>query len=203
MASGFCFWGNTAEGQQVGIQVEVGNILVGKPVCEQNQVSVTASFNSGAPDYTTGSIAWLGTIDVESGIPKIWDMSGVSLSNQSSNAGQECNVAAATCTISGGDEAIKTNSIATNSTNSTNATPKKPCGCVQKVKNFSGSMVDFAKDGFAVVDNTEYLRRVAVCQHCPNLQGSVCGLCGCLVNIKAWGRAWDCPDKPSRWAKWS
>ena len=80
-------------------------------------------------------------------------------------------------------------------------TTKKPCGCGQKIKNFAGSMVDFAKDGFSVVDHGEHDRRLAICSQCPHLTGNTCGLCGCFVEIKSWGRAWDCPDVPSRWLK--
>ena len=39
--------------------------------------------------------------------------------------------------------------------------------------------------------------RLAVCGECEHLTGGICGLCGCIVNLKAGFRSMECPD--DRW----
>lgn len=44
-----------------------------------------------------------------------------------------------------------------------------------------------------------YQERLTVCRGCPWLQGGMCGLCGCYVELRAAKGRMECPDVPPRW----
>ena len=72
-----------------------------------------------------------------------------------------------------------------------------------QVINLAGAAARFAKSGFRVVDQAEFLRRKAICAACPNWrpESGRCTLCGCNTNAKLRSAAESCPDKPPRWEK--
>ena len=51
----------------------------------------------------------------------------------------------------------------------------------------------FVGDGLALVDDTEYRRRLDVCRTCDRRAGKRCTACGCWIGLKARGRAFTCP----------
>lgn len=65
---------------------------------------------------------------------------------------------------------------------------------------FLDAVRDFVADGCNTVSREEYRERLTICQNCPSgardfLQCSAAkGGCGCLIHVKAIGRAWDCPN---------
>ncbi len=44
-----------------------------------------------------------------------------------------------------------------------------------------------------------YESRLGKCKECKYLQGGMCGLCGCFVEVRAAGTTHYCPDTPKRW----
>lgn len=66
------------------------------------------------------------------------------------------------------------------------------------LKNFTKDLAKFAKAGAPHVDRFEYEDRVKTCLSCEHLlRNKRCGLCGCVIEVKAaWATA-DCPD--GRW----
>jgi hypothetical protein len=64
---------------------------------------------------------------------------------------------------------------------------------LQQAANFTGTMIDFAKDGFRTVDDAERTRRLEVCQTCERFTGQRCSSCGCFTNFKSWIGVADCP----------
>jgi len=63
----------------------------------------------------------------------------------------------------------------------------------EQLKNFSASMVDFIRDGMALVTADERRRRLDICRECSRRRENRCVECGCVLSVKAWGRAWTCP----------
>lgn len=63
----------------------------------------------------------------------------------------------------------------------------------RRLWNLATAAADFARDGFATVDETEYRARLAVCNRCDRRQEAICSECGCYIKPKAAGRAWSCP----------
>jgi hypothetical protein len=59
--------------------------------------------------------------------------------------------------------------------------------------NFIHSVVAFAGDGCALVDDAEYRRRLTACHACDRRAGRRCTECGCWIGVKARGRAFECP----------
>src|SRR5690606_25160800 len=51
----------------------------------------------------------------------------------------------------------------------------------------------FVCDAFRVVDEATYRARLAACEACARRDGKRCGECGCNIELKARGRAFDCP----------
>jgi len=68
-----------------------------------------------------------------------------------------------------------------------------------RIVRFAKAAAEFVADGCASVSREQYEERLRICEDCPHLRGYHCSLCGCLVQLKAIGRAFDCPDQPSRW----
>lgn len=75
--------------------------------------------------------------------------------------------------------------------------PKSPT-LLRMVTNFAKDLAKFTKAGAPVVDRFEYEDRVSTCLSCEHLKNKKrCGLCGCVVEVKAaWATA-ECPD--GRW----
>ena len=48
-------------------------------------------------------------------------------------------------------------------------------------------------------DDAVYAARLGQCKACVHLQGGVCALCGCYVELRALKRRMYCPDSPPRW----
>jgi len=62
-----------------------------------------------------------------------------------------------------------------------------------QVASFLQSAVAFVGDGCAMVDETEFRRRLDVCRTCERRAGRRCSECGCWIGLKARGRAFACP----------
>jgi hypothetical protein len=62
-----------------------------------------------------------------------------------------------------------------------------------QVASFLQSAVAFVGDGLALVDDTEYRRRLDVCRTCDRRAGKRCTACGCWIGLKARSRAFNCP----------
>lgn len=85
-------------------------------------------------------------------------------------------------------------------------------GCIgtgEKVVNFAAAMARAAK-AFAVGDPVfvspdDWKARLVVCVKCEHFQPATsttqptCGLCGCIVKLKAWLATEQCPATPPRW----
>jgi hypothetical protein len=59
--------------------------------------------------------------------------------------------------------------------------------------NITSSLAAFVTDGAKLVDKEMYAARLEVCDACDQRSGNRCGSCGCLLSLKASGRAFDCP----------
>ena len=71
---------------------------------------------------------------------------------------------------------------------------------VKMLKNFTRDLKKFVQAGAPVVDRFEYEDRLTTCLSCEHLKRSKrCGLCGCVVEVKAAWQTADCPD--GRWVK--
>jgi len=68
-------------------------------------------------------------------------------------------------------------------------------------KALSEFAADVAANGLrdAIVDQSEYERRLAICDACALRSGGRCLHCGCFLAVKAKGRAWKCPK--NKWKK--
>jgi hypothetical protein len=77
--------------------------------------------------------------------------------------------------------------------------PKSPT-LLKMLRNFSKDLKKFAAAGAPHVDKQQYEDRVKTCLGCEHLLRSKrCGLCGCVIELKAaWATA-ECPD--GRWDK--
>lgn len=70
-----------------------------------------------------------------------------------------------------------------------------PGAIVGKVSDLANALTAFVADGCATVDADEYRLRLSICDNNPYhcRRGALCTVCGCLVVLKAKGRAWHCP----------
>lgn len=77
--------------------------------------------------------------------------------------------------------------------------PKHPT-VLKMMRNFAKDLKKFAAAGAPHVTKAEYEDRVTTCTQCEHfLRNKRCGLCGCVIEVKAaWATA-DCPD--GRWSK--
>ncbi len=69
---------------------------------------------------------------------------------------------------------------------------KKP-HLLSRVWSLARSMRAFANDGLTTVDETQYLRRLEICDACDQRWNDDCKICGCRLSLKARGRAFSCP----------
>lgn len=70
---------------------------------------------------------------------------------------------------------------------------------IQQAKNFAGSMIDYAQDGFQNVSDEQYDERLKVCGSCPFYVNGSCSKCGCACAFKARMKAMKCPE--NKWPK--
>lgn len=59
--------------------------------------------------------------------------------------------------------------------------------------NATKALAAFVSDGLTTVSQEEYEHRLGVCEVCPNRANTRCSLCGCHLELKARGRAFNCP----------
>lgn len=59
--------------------------------------------------------------------------------------------------------------------------------------NFTKAVGRFVSDGMRTVSKEEYENRLRICDKCEYRRGNRCLKCGCGLQIKAKGRAFDCP----------
>jgi len=71
---------------------------------------------------------------------------------------------------------------------------------LELVKNFGKEISKFTKAGAPMVTEDEYKTRLQTCATCEHLKRERrCGLCGCVVAMKAQMKTANCPD--NRWTK--
>lgn len=63
----------------------------------------------------------------------------------------------------------------------------------QMAWNITSSLAAFVTDGAKLVDKEMYAARLEVCDACDQRSGNRCGSCGCMLSLKAAGRAFECP----------
>ena len=66
-------------------------------------------------------------------------------------------------------------------------------GIAAQAWNLATSIAAFIADGCHTVDEAEHARRLAVCDVCDQRRDNVCLACGCILALKARGRAMQCP----------
>ena len=65
--------------------------------------------------------------------------------------------------------------------NSINLTSHEP-NIVEKIKNFSKSLADHAKNNFTLASDSEIERRFKICESCEFFKNQSCSQCGCPIN---------------------
>ena len=67
----------------------------------------------------------------------------------------------------------------------------------EQVTGFLKAMAKFASDGFRVVDDEEFERRVGICMECELFirRSGRCAKCGCKARLKAKGKIFTCPKE--------
>ena len=71
----------------------------------------------------------------------------------------------------------------------------------QMLKTFTNDTAKFIKAGTPLVSKEDYAERLDTCIACEHVQKKHmrCGLCGCMLQLKAKMKTTTCPDTPSRW----
>ena len=71
----------------------------------------------------------------------------------------------------------------------------------QMLKSFTKDTAKFVKSGSPIISKDEYAERLDACMKCEhvNKKSMRCGLCGCMLQMKARMKTAECPDKPSKW----
>ena len=80
------------------------------------------------------------------------------------------------------------------------ANMKKKPSILQKAVNFSKATAKHVMDGSRKVDDKDFSIRMEACLSCDHIikkDPKTCGLCGCVLKVKARWRTSDCPD--NRW----
>lgn len=71
---------------------------------------------------------------------------------------------------------------------------------LELVKNFGKEIAKFTKAGAPIVTKEEYKDRLQTCAGCEHLKNERrCGLCGCVVAMKAQMKTAECPE--NKWTK--
>lgn len=52
-------------------------------------------------------------------------------------------------------------------------------GWIEKIKNFSLSLIEHSKNNFELLDETQIEKRFDICQKCEFFQNNTCSQCGC------------------------
>lgn len=73
---------------------------------------------------------------------------------------------------------------------------KKAPSLTEKAKNFSKSLLNHAKSGFAIVQNKTHKKRLETCEKCEyyDEHTTSCQLCGCDLIIKTSWASESCPE---------
>lgn len=76
-----------------------------------------------------------------------------------------------------------------------------PPSLFQMLKSFTKDTAKFVKNGAPIISKDDYAERLDACMGCEhvNKKSMRCGLCGCMLQMKARMKTAECPDKPSRW----
>lgn len=64
----------------------------------------------------------------------------------------------------------------------------------EQASNFISSMAKAVMDGFKVVTEEEYNKRLEICKGCPFYKYSRCTKCGCFMNFKSKLNSGSCPE---------
>jgi len=72
---------------------------------------------------------------------------------------------------------------------------------LQLITNFGKEFTTFAKKGMPLVSKDMYKERLEKCLDCEHRKNMKCGLCGCLIAVKARMETAHCPDNPTRWPR--
>lgn len=70
---------------------------------------------------------------------------------------------------------------------------RKPPSLPRQGWNLVQSLAAFVADGARTVDADRYRARLEICDTCDRREGAKCLECGCVLSIKARGRAFKCP----------
>jgi len=70
----------------------------------------------------------------------------------------------------------------------------RPPSLARQAWNLARSLADFVADGCKTLGESEYRRRLEICDTCPLRRGNRCLKCGCRLSLKARGRAFKCPE---------
>jgi hypothetical protein len=63
----------------------------------------------------------------------------------------------------------------------------------EQLWNLTKSLVSFVSDGCTLVSAEQYAERLNVCDTCEFRENRRCLKCGCAIDWKARGRAFQCP----------
>jgi hypothetical protein len=66
-------------------------------------------------------------------------------------------------------------------------------GWTEVLKEFTTSMITWAKNGLGVVNSTVHNQRYSVCLQCDKLKNHRCAECGCVVYVKSKLDTESCP----------
>jgi hypothetical protein len=74
------------------------------------------------------------------------------------------------------------------------ADANSPPPMTQRAWNLAESLTAFVADGLRLVSRGEYQSRLQICEECTYRTDSTCTKCGCIIALKARGRAFQCPE---------
>jgi len=77
------------------------------------------------------------------------------------------------------------------------ASPSNPSanrpGLLRRTWNLVEAVAAFVADGCHTISAEEFAARLEICDGCSARKDNVCEACGCILSIKARGRAMTCP----------
>ena len=71
--------------------------------------------------------------------------------------------------------------------------PKRMPSLSKQAWNVASSIAAFVADGLSTVSSAEYKTRLDICDTCERRDDRRCAECGCVLALKAKGRAFTCP----------